>query len=30
MDELHRRSDVDILTGIEPMGFDDHNNLLAL
>jgi hypothetical protein len=30
MDELHHRSDVDILTGIEPMGFDDHNNLLAL
>ena len=30
MDELHHRSDVDILTDIEPMGFDDHNNLLAL
>ncbi len=30
MDELHNRSDVDILTEIEPMGFDRQNNLLAL
>ena len=30
MDELHNRNDVDILTEIEPMGFDRQNNLLAL
>ena len=30
LDELHHRSDVDILTEIEPMGFDRHNNLLSL
>jgi hypothetical protein len=30
MDELHHRSDVDILNDIEPMGFDNHNNLLPL
>jgi len=30
LDELHHRSDVDILTEIEPMGFDHQNNLLPL
>jgi hypothetical protein len=30
VDELRHRSDVDILTDIEPMGFDDHDNLLSL
>jgi uncharacterized protein (DUF362 family) len=30
IDELHHRNDVDILTEIEPMGFDRHNNLLPL
>ena len=30
MDELQLKDDVDILTEIEPMGFDDHNNLLPL
>jgi hypothetical protein len=30
MDELQLKDDVDILTEIEPMGFDRHNNLLPL
>ena len=30
LNELHHRSDVDILTEIEPMGFDRQDNLLSL